>query len=124
MNNYKEKDLKIVSDVMSKTIAADLMPVTPMSIEETKEWMKKHTKEYVEPEYYKGKKPYILKLEEREIVKKLLHTDDKGLDELTISINDKGKIIARTPQVSWMTLCGREWIIDLKMQTHKLVALN
>ena len=124
MNNYKEKDLKLALDVASKTIGLELTPVTPMSTEETKEWIKKHTKEYAEPEYYKGKKPYILKPEEREIVKRLLHTDDKGLDKLTISINDEGKIIARTPQLSWMTLCGREWVIDLKTQTHELVALN
>lgn len=73
---------------------------------------------------YNGKRPYILKTEEKEIVKRLLNIDDIDLDKLTININDEGKILVRTPDYTWMSLCGREWLIDLENESHKLVCMS
>ena len=119
-----ENTFDIVKNIASKLIGLELEPVSPMSDEETKKWIKEHTKEYVEPDYYKGKRPYTLKPEEREIVKRFLKTDDIGLDELTININDDGKILARTPDYTWYSLYGREWLIDLENESHELVCMN
>ena len=75
-------------------------------------------------EKYESKKPYVLSQEEREIVKELLNIDDDYLDMMDIYIFNDGDICVRTPQVSWMNLCGREWTIDLEKKKVSLTSMN
>lgn len=62
--------------------------------------------------------------EERKTLKELLHMNDSWFDTMDIYIFDDGDICVRTPQVSWMNLCGREWTIDLKKKKVSLTSMN
>lgn len=124
---------------MSKTIGYELVGTKPMSDDELKKWNEEREqarKEWEEShpeqvaainaweEKYHSKKPYTLSDDEREIIKEVLHMDDKALDTMDIYIFDDGDICVRTPQVSWMNLCGREWTIDLKKKKVSLTSMN
>lgn len=116
-------DLKTVFDVASKTIGFYIAPLKaepsePEITEEENKAISEHEK------IRNSRKPYVLKPEEREIVKELLNTDDEGLDELEIYILCDGEICVRTPLYTWTSLCGREWWFDLKNKTHYLVSMS
>lgn len=68
------------------------------------------------------KKPYTFTPEERCIFEKILCVS--SYSPLEFFKNDKGILFARTPQWTWHTLCGREWLVDLKNKTIELTSLN
>ena len=138
-DTYKENDLKLAFEVASKTIGFNIKPLKAQTEEEyaawrkeeeekRKKWEEEHPEEVAKWKAYENKKaskkPYTLTPEEREIVKELLQTDDKGLDELTITIMNDGEISARTPEISWKVLAGREWWINLKEKKHRCVCFS
>ena len=131
--------LDLIQKIVSKTIGYDLISTKASSEKELKKWneeREKARKEWEEShpeevaaikaweEKYHSKKPYTLSDDEREIIKEVLHMDDKALDTMDIYIFDDGDICVRTPQVSWMNLCGREWTIDLKKKKVSLTSMN
>ena len=131
--------LDLIKKIVSKTIGYDLTGTKASSEEELKKWneeREKARKEWEEShpeevaaqkawlEKYKSKKPYTPTSKEREIIKELLHIDDDYLDMMDIYIFDDGDICVRTPQVSWMNLCGREWTIDLEKKKVSLTSMN
>jgi len=122
---YESKpDLKIAFEVASKTLGFYIPPLKAQHIVEP-EITEEENKVISEHERISAsRKPYVLKPEEREIVKELLNTDDKGLDELEIYILCDGEICVRTPEISWKVLAGREWWFDLEKKTHRLVSMN
>ena len=124
---------------MSKTIGYDLVETKPMSDDELKKWNEEREQarkewEYSHPEEvaaikaweekYKSRKPYTPTEEERKTLKELLHMNDSWFDTMDIYIFDDGDICVRTPQVSWMNLCGREWTINLKKKKVSLTSMN
>ena len=124
---------------MSKTIGYDLVETKPMSDNELKkwneekeqarkEWEDSHPEEVAAikawEEKYKSRKPYTPTEEERKTLKELLHMNDSWFDTMDIYIFDDGDICVRTPQVSWMNLCGREWTIDLEKKKVSLTSMN
>jgi len=131
--------LNLMHKIVKKTAGYKLIGTKPMSDEEYKKWSEENDKrrkrwEETHPEEmvalrswfekYESKKPYVLSQEEREIVKELLNIDDDYLDMMDIYIFDDGDICVRTPQVSWMHLCGREWVINLKKKKVSLTSIN
>ena len=140
IEDYKEKpDLKMVFDVLRKTIGFDLSQTKPMSDEEYIEWSKKQDEERkkwdeAHPEQaakrdawikkYSTKKEHILTSEERELVKELLKIDDSTLDTMSTYIFEDGDICIRTPQRTWTSLCGREWTVNMKDKPIKLTSMN
>lgn len=54
------------------------------------------------------KKEHILTSEERELVKELLKINDSTLDTMSTYIFEDGDLCIRTPQHTWISLCGRE----------------
>jgi hypothetical protein len=131
--------LDLIHKIVKKTVGYKLVGTKPMSDEEYKKWSEENDKkrkrwEETHPEQmvalrswlekYESKKPYVLSQEEREIVKELLNIDDDYLDMMDIYIFDDGDICVRTPQVSWMNLCGREWTIDLEKKKVSLTSMN
>lgn len=128
-----------IQKIMSKTIGYDLVETKPMSDDELKKWNEEREqarKEWEEShpeevaaiktweEKYKSRKPYMPTEEERKTLKELLHMNDSWFDTMDIYIFDDGDICVRTPQVSWMNLCGREWTIDLKKKKVSLTSMN
>ena len=131
--------LDLIQKIVSKTIGYDLVETKPMSDDELKkwndereqarkEWEESHQEEVaaikVWEEKYKSRKPYTPTEEERKTLKELLHMNDSWFDTMDIYIFDDGDICVRTPQVSWMNLCGREWTIDLKKKKVSLTSMN
>ena len=131
--------LDLIQKIVSKTVGYDLVGTKPMSDEEFKKWedeRKKERKEWEDShpeevaaikawqEKYNSKKPYTLSDEEREIIKEVLHMDDKALDTMDIYIYNDGDICVRTPQFSWASLCGREWSVNLKEKKSTLTCMN
>ena len=131
--------LDLIHKIAKKTVGYKLVGTKPMSDEEYKKWSEEYDKrrkrwEETHPEQmvalrswlekYESKKPYVLSQEERGIVKELLNIDDDYLDMMDIYIFDDGDICVRTPQVSWMNLCGREWTIDLEKKKVSLTSMN
>ena len=131
--------LDLIQKIVSKTIGYDLVETKPMSDDELKkwndereqarkEWEESHQEEVaaikVWEEKYKSRKPYTPTEEERKTLKELLHMNDSWFDTMDIYIFDDGDICVRTPQVSWMNLCGREWTINLKKKKVSLTSMN
>ena len=114
-------DFDILRRIAEKTIGIDLPPVKPLNEEEIKkheEYCKKNNLPHIstnshieEPEYRKGRRPYILTEDDIKIIKELLNgfEPEEGNEYY---INDFGQISVRTCQASWMALAGREWLID------------
>ena len=71
-----------------------------------------------------SKKEYELSRFERDVVKELLHIDDNLLDSCTITKMDNGEISVSTSRVSWMSLSGREWRINVDNKTAKCVRMS
>ena len=131
--------LDLIHKIVSKTIGYDLVETKPMTEEENKkfweenerrrkEWEDSHPEEAAAikawEEKYHSKKPYTLSDEEKEIIKEVLHMDDKALDTMDIYIYNDGDICVRTPQFSWSSLCGREWSVNLKEKKSTLTCMN
>lgn len=131
--------LELIHKIVNKTIGYDLVETKPMTEEENKkfwednerrrkEWEDSHPEEVAAikawEEKYHSKKPYTLSDEEREIIKEVLHMDDKALDTMDIYIYNDGDICVRTPQFSWSNLCGREWSVNLKEKKSTLTCMN
>lgn len=131
--------LDLIQKIVSKTIGYELVGTKPMTEEENKkfweenerrrkEWEDSHpeevTKMKVWEEKYKTRKPYTPTNEERETIKELLNIDNDYLDMMDIYIFNDGDICVRTPQVSWMHLCGREWTINLEKKKVSLTSMN
>ena len=131
--------LDLIQKIVSKTIGFDLVSTKASSEEELKKWneeREKARKEWEESnpekvaaikaweEKYKTRKPYTPINEERETIKELLNIDDNYLDMMDIYIFNDGDICVRTPQVSWTSLCGREWTINLEKKKVSLTSMN
>ena len=131
--------LDLIHKIVKKTIGYELVGTKPMSDNELKKWNEEREqarKEWEESHLeqvaaikawekkYHSKKPYTLSDDEREIVKELLNIDDDYLDMMDIYIFYDGDICVRTPQVSWMHLCGREWTINLEKKKVSLTSMN
>jgi len=127
-------DFSILQKIASKTIGYDITPIKPMSKEETEKWIEDNERAILErnkaPEMqaylkkYGHQKPYVLTPEEREIIKEVLNMSDERLDQMEIGIHEDGDINVRTPELSWRTLCGREWWVNLKEKKSRCVALS
>ena len=131
--------LDLIQKIVSKTIGYDLVETKPMTEEENKkfweenerrrkEWEESHPEKVAAikawEEKYHSKKPYTLSDDEREIIKEVLHMDDKVLDTMDIYIYNDGDICVRTPQFTWSSLCGREWSVNLKEKKSTLTCMN
>lgn len=117
--------LNLIQKIVSKTIGYDLVSTKASSEEELKKWNEEREKVIKEwEEKYHSKKPYTLSDEEREIIKEVLHMDDKVLDTMDIYIYNDGDICVRTPQFTWSSLCGREWSVNLKEKKSTLTCMN
>lgn len=131
--------LDLIQKIVSKTIGYDLVETKPMTEEENKkfweenerrrkEWEESHPEEVAKmkawEEKYHSKKPYTLSNDEREIIKEVLHMDDKVLDTMDIYIYNDGDICVRTPQFTWTSLCGREWSVNLKEKKSTITCMN
>ncbi len=129
----------LIHKIVKKTVGYDLVETKPMSDDELKkwneereqarkEWEDSHPEEVAAikawEEKYKSRKPYTPTEEERKTLKELLHMNDSWFDTMDIYIFNDGEICVRTPQVSWMNLCGREWTIDLKKKKVSLTSIN
>lgn len=129
----------LIHKIVKKTVGYDLVESKPMSDDELKkwneereqvrnEWEESHPEEVAAikawEEKYKSRKPYTPTEEERKTLKELLHMNDSWFNTMDIYIFDDGDICVRTPQVSWMNLCGREWTIDLKKKKVSLTSMN
>ena len=68
--------------------------------------------------------PYTLTDEEREVIKEILGITDSYLDKCEIHQYEDGDINVKSPRYTWMTLCGREWKINIKDRTCELVSMN
>lgn len=68
--------------------------------------------------------PYTLTDEEREVVKEVLNVPDKYLYRCEIHLCENGDINVKSPRDTWMTLCGREWKINIKDKTYELLSMN
>lgn len=131
--------LDLIHKIVSKTIGYELVGTKPMSDNELKkwneereqarkEWEDSHPEEVAKmkvwEEKYHSKKPYTLSDDEREIIKEVLHIDDKVLDTMDIYIYNDGDICVRTPQFTWSSLCGREWSVNLKEKKSTITCMN
>ena len=131
--------IDLITKIVGNTIGIDLMSVTPMTDEELKQWnenqkMERDKWEEEHPEQvtaYKAwmekqnsKKPYTPTEEEVKLIKEILKMDDKWFEIMEIYIYNDGDICVTTPKKWWMSLCGREWCVNLKEKTSKLVALS
>jgi len=131
--------LNQIYKIVKMTLGYDLAETKPMSDEDYKKWSEERKKERKEwedshpeqvaaikawEEKYHSKKPYTLSDEEKEIIKEVLHMDDKALDTMDIYIYNDGDICVRTPQFTWTSLCGREWSVNLKEKKSTLTCLN
>jgi len=132
--------MKQILEIANKTIGFDLVETKPMTEEDSKkfweenerrrkEWEDSHPEEVAKmkvwEEKYKTRKPYTPTNEERKTIKELLNIDsDKWFDTLDIYIFGDGDVCVRTPQSTWVSLCGREWTINLKDKKVTLTALN
>lgn len=129
----------LIHKIVKKTVGYDLVETKPMSDDELKkwneereqarkEWEDSHPEEVAAikawEEKYKSRKPYTPTEEERKTLKELLHMNDSWFDTMDIYIFNDGEICVRTPQVSWMNLCGREWTINLKKKKVSLTSMN
>ena len=126
-------DLDIIMKIAEKTIGFDLEGVkasTPEEIEEYEKYCEENNILHLSskpsntpmPDYYKGRKEYKPTYEEEIIIKTLIKCND--ISKFNISINDNGELIVRTPKESWWCLAGREWLVDLKNKSVRLIAMS
>ena len=117
--------LDLIHKIVKKTVGYELVGTKPMNDEENKkfweenerrrkEWEDSHPEEVAKmkawEEKYKTRKPYT-------------PTNDY-LNMMDIYIFNDGDICVRTPQVSWTSLCGREWTINLEKKKVSLTSMN
>jgi len=118
---------KLALDICAKTVGFNIEPVEPKPEEER---IKMEpvivTKEQIEKmkSWKRLSEPYTLTHEEREVVKEVLNVPDKYLDRCEIHLFEDGDINIKSPKYTWMTLCGREWKINIKDKTCELVSMN
>ncbi len=74
------------------------------------------------PDYYKGRKEYKPTYEEEFIIKILIKCND--ISKFDIFINDNGELIVSTPKESWFALAGREWLVNIKNKSVRLIAMS
>lgn len=118
---------RLVRNVYDKTLASDIVPVEPSAdnppqgtapcegnIRISMESMKRDdTREVTESD--RGRV--------REIVGGNIDIDDEDLG-LELYWTKGGKIAIRTPERTWMALCGREWHVDTDNGTYEIAFLN
>lgn len=129
----------MIFDVLRKTIGFDLVQTKPMSDEEYKKWNTENERirkkwDEAHPEQavkrdvwnkkYSSKKEHILTYEERKLVKELLKIDDSTLNTMSTYIFEDEDLCIRTPQHTWTSLCGREWMVNTKDKTINLITMN
>ena len=129
----------MIFDVLRKTIGFDLLQTKPMSDEEyikwdtenessRKKWDEAHLEQTAKRDAwnkkYSSKKEHMLTSEERELVKELLKINDSTLDTMSTYIFEDGDLCIRTPQHTWTSLCGREWMVNTKDKIINLTAMN
>lgn len=121
------KIFRLVRNVYDKTLASDIVPVEPIdnipprettsldedirALMESRE--RDDTREVTESD----------RCRVREIVGGNIDIDDEELG-LDLYWTKGGKIAIRTPQRTWMALCGREWHVDSDNGTYDLAFLN
>lgn len=121
------KIFRLVRNVYDKTLASDIVPVEPL--------------DNVAPQ---GTTPcgenmrILMESMERDDTREVTESDRDRVREIVggnIGIDDEelgldlywtkgGKIAIRTPQRTWMALCGREWHVDTDNGTYDLAFLN
>lgn len=118
----------MIFDVLRKTIGFDLLQTKPMSDEEYIKWDEAHLEQNAKRDAwnkkYSSKKEHILTSEERELVKELLKINDSTLNTMSTYIFEDGDLCIKTPQHTWASLCGREWMVNTKDKTINLTAMN
>lgn len=121
------KVFRLVRNVYGKTLASDIVTVEPSvdnpphgttsreedirALMESRE--RDDTREVTESD----------RCRVREIVGGNIDIDDEELG-LDLYWTKGGKIAIRTPQRTWMALCGREWHVDSDNGTYDLAFLN
>lgn len=125
----EKKNRSIIARIISKTIGFDLASTSPMpSYEEDNKDIyfelsnKSGSKPYELPEYYKGLVNYTPTESEKDAICMLIKHEK--IDGYDIEKNAAGQLIVSTPQSTWMSLCGRKWLIDLDELTAQLVAMS
>lgn len=117
-----EDFVKILRDIAGKTIGMDLAGTVPGEKSAGICWSDKasHQEPCKEPEYRKGYRDYRPTEEDIEIIR----SHGFKYDEYDYATNDAGDIFVRTKSESWLSLAGREWIIDRKTGEKKLVKMS
>lgn len=54
----------------------------------------------------------------------VLEVDEEYLGKCTLSRDEDGDILVRSPRVSWRMLAGREWKVDTKEKTCRITCMS
>lgn len=121
------KIFRLVRNVYDKTLASDIVSVEPSAenppqgttpCEEGVRALMESRERDNDREVTESDRDRV-----REIVGGNIDIDDEGLG-LELYWTKGGKIAIRTPQRTWMALCGREWHVDTDNGTYDLAFLN
>lgn len=121
------KIFRLVRNVYDKTLASDIVPVEP-SVDNPPQGTTPREEDM----------RALMESRERDDTREVTETDRERVREIVggnIDIDDEelgldlywtkgGKIAIRTPQRTWMALCGREWHVDTDNGTYDLASLN
>lgn len=113
---------KILMDIASKTIGMDLASTVPGEKPAGIYWSGEAARPEPckEPEYRKGYRDYKPTKEDIELIK----SHGFEYDRYDYATNDAGDILVRTKSKSWLSLAGREWIINRKTGDMRLVRMS
>lgn len=118
---------RLVRNVYDKTLASDIVPVEPSA--DNSPHGTTPCEESIRISMESGKRDDTREVTEsdrdrvREIVGGNIDIDDKELG-LELYWTKGGKIAIRTPERTWMALCGREWHVDIDNGTYDIASLN
>lgn len=120
-----EDIFSILGDIASKTIGFDINPTSiknNIQSDESDELIKMVVSENEVPQWRKGCVEYNLSEAEKNVICKL--TKLNNLEGYEITQNSSGQIIVTSPCSTWLSLCGREWLIDLDNLNVELMRMS
>ena len=118
-----EDFVKILRDAVDKTIGMDLVGTVPGEKPAKIKWSDNPDSPdspHEVPAYLKGYREYKPTEEDIEIIK----SHGFEYDRYDYATNDAGDIFVSTKFGSWMSLAGREWIINRKTGEKKLIRMS
>ncbi|MBP5722193.1 MAG: hypothetical protein J6X18_01225 [Bacteroidales bacterium] len=123
----------MIKEVFEKTLMSEIESVMPSDSpacvlqfkqEEHNEEGEKNIYESIKKFLDDRKKVRDATEEEKTAAMKIMKMSPERFSLMDVYLTAGGKIAVRTPESTWLRLCGREWHVDMEKGTYECVALS